>query len=78
MVAAAAHFVDGPNAAYAALCALISARSSLDGSRSRRGGSVAKAVAATVEAMKALPEWKSKVRRLILDVVNSPLHFMAG
>jgi hypothetical protein len=38
---------------------------------------VARAVAATVEATAALPEWKSKARRLILDVANSPIASMA-
>jgi hypothetical protein len=28
--------------------------------------------------MTAPPELRSKARRLILDMVNSPLHFMAG
>lgn len=61
-----------PNAAYAVLCASISARSLLDGSGSRPCGSVQRADAATVEATTALPEWRSKARRLMLDVANSP------
>jgi hypothetical protein len=62
-----------PNAAYVALWALISDRRSRDSSRSWCRGSVARAAAAADEAMTALPEWKSKTRRLILDMVNSPL-----
>ncbi|MEK1854695.1 MAG: hypothetical protein AAAC48_23250 [Phyllobacterium sp.] len=57
---------------------LISARKTQDDSRSRHRGSAAKAIAATVEAMTALPALGSKARRLILKMVNSPLHVIAG
>lgn len=58
------------NDMYAVLCGSISPCTSLGGCRSPLSGFVPRAFAATVEAATAQPEWKSKARRLILDVVT--------
>ncbi|CAH2394140.1 hypothetical protein MES4922_10053 [Mesorhizobium ventifaucium] len=66
-----------PNAAYSTLCASISSHNSLDGTKSCRLRSEASAVAATVDETTALLEWTSTARRLIFDVVATPLRSMA-